>query len=502
MIVGGLLTVGALLLSACSSGGPGSTSSTSLPSSAQSVIDQPQYAFAQWNWDAVDMASGKTIYAQNANTINFLGSTTKLFTVGSYLDTMGVDSTLETPVYVNGTRSGDSLRGDLVLVGAGDFILGGRGVLSGDLQWEFPDHFYAYASPTAKPVAADPLAGLDKLAAQVKASGISSVTGDVLVDDRLWKPYESKEGVVAPIMVNDNLLDMLMQPGAKVGDPATVDVRPKTQYFEVINQAVTTAAGTDATATATLGADNRIVISGNLPIDSKVYNLITFAPDAAAYARALFIEALRRAGVTVETSLTTATGSLPAADSYSAPAKVASLTSPPASILTKLVSKTSDNRGAESLMCLLAVKAGSNECETGLSTILASTVKAGVDSRAVFPYDGEGSDPSSAAPSAIVQWLTWAHGQSWGTVYRDGLPELGDSNSIVAKSGVSARPPMGSMPALAVVVGQAGYMTTASGKDVAFAVYAANGSYPDTDGILFTGLPDTEHFVESMQKSG
>jgi serine-type D-Ala-D-Ala carboxypeptidase/endopeptidase (penicillin-binding protein 4) len=68
------------------------------------------------------------------------------------------------------------LIGDLVLVGSGDFILGGRGVLEGQLQY--------------------PLAGLDKLASEVKAAGITSIKGDVLVNDKLWNPFMTKEGAV------------------------------------------------------------------------------------------------------------------------------------------------------------------------------------------------------------------------------------------------------------------------------------------------------------------
>src|SRR6202035_6135553 len=108
--------------------------------------------------------------------------TTKLFTVGTYYEEFGPDSTLETPVYATGTRCGVTRTGDLVLVGSGDSILGGRGVLDGQLQYTEPDHVYAYAVPTVKPVAANPLAGLDRLSAEGKAAGLTSIHREVLVD--------------------------------------------------------------------------------------------------------------------------------------------------------------------------------------------------------------------------------------------------------------------------------------------------------------------------------
>ena len=49
------------------------------------------------------------------------------------------------------------------------------------------DHDDANALPgIATLTPEDPLAGLDDLAAQIAASGIRRVAGDVVIDDRLW----------------------------------------------------------------------------------------------------------------------------------------------------------------------------------------------------------------------------------------------------------------------------------------------------------------------------
>ena len=381
LVLGFVVALGALLIGACTTG----STTRALPSEAQAIVDSPAYAHGSWSWNAVELGTGKTLYASNENKLNFLGSTTKLFTVGTYYEEFGADATLETPVYATGTRSGGTLNGDLVLVGAGDFILGGRGVLNGQLEYTEPDHVYAYAVPTVKPVAADPLAGLDKLASEVRAAGITSINGDVLVNDKLWNPYTTKEGVVTSIMVNDNLLDILVNPGAKAGDPVSVDTRPKTQYFTVDNRATTSASNGESTLSATLGADNRVVITGQLPLGAPQQDLAQFAPNPAAYARALFIEALRRAGVAVDAPLQAARGTLPPDSALTAANKVASLTSPPTSILTKLVTKISDNRGAETLLCLLAKKAGSRDCESGgMPVMIAKFAKANIEPGTVF----------------------------------------------------------------------------------------------------------------------
>src|SRR5437899_1203062 len=81
----------------------------------------------------------------------------------------------------------------------------------------------------------DPLAGLKSLARQVKAAGIPSVEGDVLIDDRLFdRALGSGSGprLLTSILVNDNLVDVTVTPAAKVGAPATHQLRPQTDFVQ------------------------------------------------------------------------------------------------------------------------------------------------------------------------------------------------------------------------------------------------------------------------------
>lgn len=197
------------------------------------------------------------------------------------------------------------------------------------------------------------------------------------------------------------------------------------------------------------------MITGQLPLGAEQLDLAQFAPDPAAYARALFIEALRRAGVAVSAPLQGPTRPLPPASALTADNKVASLTSPPASVLTKLVTKISHNRGAETLLCLIAVKAGSRTCdEGGMPVVISKFAKAGIDPGTVAIYDGEGSDPASATPAAMTKWLTYIHRQPFAAQFRDGLPDVAHDGKIMAESGLSAKPDVGPMPALFVAAAQ------------------------------------------------
>jgi serine-type D-Ala-D-Ala carboxypeptidase/endopeptidase (penicillin-binding protein 4) len=106
-----------------------------------------------------------------------------------------------------------TLHGDLVLIAQGDLGRGGRAEADGTLLFKDEDHTYAGGNPRGDIVTADPLAGLDHLAREVRAAGIKAVTGDVIIDDRLFDTTESTGSgphQVSPIMINDNVVDVLV----------------------------------------------------------------------------------------------------------------------------------------------------------------------------------------------------------------------------------------------------------------------------------------------------
>lgn len=84
------------------------------------------------------------------------------------------------------------------------------------------------------------------LAAQVAASGIRKINGDVVIDDRLFDPFNFRDEFnVRPIFVNDDVIDTIIGQGS-AGSATPVDYRPKSSAFTVQSSLKTGAAGTDA----------------------------------------------------------------------------------------------------------------------------------------------------------------------------------------------------------------------------------------------------------------
>ncbi len=189
----------------------------------------------------------------------------------------------------------------------------------------------------------DPLTGLQALADQVKAAGITRIDGDVAVDDRLFSSYRvpNQQLLITPTMLNEDMIDVTVTPTTP-GQPAKIDYRPKTPGFAVTGTVMTTAAGTEPTVaipdgttpagTSVTGVVDCVgtpgcsgTVAGTIPVDYKAplsgrpQFVGTFRIDKPDnLARTAFIAALQRSGVTVDAPAVAAdpTSGLPAVDSY------------------------------------------------------------------------------------------------------------------------------------------------------------------------------------------
>lgn len=463
------------------------------------IEQKPVYAQSDWGYQVLDQETGEVLAEQAPVRLFDAGSTMKTYAVATALDSYPSDHTFNTPVYKTGTQTGDTLNGNLVLVGSGDLSFGLRKQPDGSLQYEnLPqlDHSYATVGlPGAVEPSGDPLSALDELAASVKAKGITKVSGNVVVDDRLFTPKKWPDGLVSPIWVNENLIDIEVTPGATAGAPATFDYRPKTASYTVESKA-TTVASTETTALkVTEPSPGKLVVEGKIAAGPTPTLVVQEITDPSAFARTAFIEALQRAGVTVSA---TPTGTnpealLPPKDSYQPADKLGEHVSATLAAYIKLIMKVSYNRGADLMTCLSAVKAGSTDCEDGLAAEVKTATGWGVSRDQVFPMDGAGSDDQSrVTATALAQSYKAITKEPYGQVLHDSLPILGKDGTlanVLTDSPAAGKIQMktgnrvaGTAAGQIIVLGNslAGYIEAKSGRKLTFMVAVSDVPIPNT----------------------
>ena len=137
----------------------------------------------------------------------------------------------------------------------------------------------------------DPVGALNSLAKQIKDAGIAQVDGEILVDDRLFtrtRGSGSGPDAVSPIVVNDNVIDLLIEPGAKSGDPAKVTLRPKTAFFQVDSLVSTGAEKSPVTIQLLPVGPNQFAVRGKVPVGGKPLVRIYPVEEPALFARAVY----------------------------------------------------------------------------------------------------------------------------------------------------------------------------------------------------------------------
>lgn len=210
----------------------------------QKIMSRPEFAHSHFGLEFYSLESGKPVFELNQNKLFVPGSTTKLLTEGTGLELLGPDYRFHTRIYRTGEiKKNGTLEGDLVLVGSGDPDLSNRIQPDGTLAFENDDH--SYGGPDSKGLPGDPLMVVREFAQQIAAKGIQRVKGHLLVDATLFPEGDRDPGtgvVISAVVVNDNLVDVIVSPGASEGAPLNLQVSPKTSYVTITSPATTGAA--------------------------------------------------------------------------------------------------------------------------------------------------------------------------------------------------------------------------------------------------------------------
>ncbi len=390
--------------------------------------------------------------------------------------------------------------------------MGGRTRPDGSIAFSDFDHNEANSLGNAMLTRPDPLAGYADLADQIAASGINEITGEIVIDDRLFKPFNFRgEFDVKPIFVNDDVVDLIINP-KNVGEFASVDYRPQSAALAVDNDVVMTAAGTEVNIEPGLpqciGQPNCVAtLSGKLPVDF-VPPLISHYPlirtfrivDPSSYARTVLIEKLRSDGVTVKAPAVelNPTQLLPPKDSYKQDMRVATLRGLPYSEDAKLINKVSYNIGADTSILLYGLTQGADDMQAALAAEKKNLqTDYGIDPSEYFFIDGSGGGESTATNSAVTRLLAYMYRAPTFRDYLATFPIMGIDGSLAsvnefekdatlasAKGRVHSKP--GSFIEGSLIRGQAfaGYIRAKSGRKLAYELVVNNVPFNNINDVI------------------
>jgi D-alanyl-D-alanine carboxypeptidase/D-alanyl-D-alanine-endopeptidase (penicillin-binding protein 4) len=239
--------------------------------SLRSTLAQPLLAGAGAKSCLVVSQAGATLAAINPTLAVDPASNMKLLTATAVLDRIGPSALYTTKLVTTAPVAGGVLRGNLFLVGAGDPLLRTPGYQSGLID------------------GAGVFTNVTQLAAQVRAAGITEITGSVLGDDSRYDAQraiaswparyaaEDDFGPLSALEINDDFL--AGSPGVTKGaqPPAAA-----AQYFTTLLAAAgVRVVGTGAAGVAPAGA--RTVTSINsAPMASVVGEILRESDDTGA----------------------------------------------------------------------------------------------------------------------------------------------------------------------------------------------------------------------------
>jgi|HubBroStandDraft_5_1064220.scaffolds.fasta_scaffold11773_2 D-alanyl-D-alanine carboxypeptidase len=499
-----LLTFAALAPSTAAS-----QATVNVPSDIRTVFDKSVYRKAVWGLRVLD--GDKVLIDLDSQRKLYIGSVRKVFSVGQLLNAVGPDHTYDTPVYRTGTIDRDGvLHGNLVVVASGDLTMGGRTNPDGSIAVSDWDHNEADGLGNAVLTKPDPLAGYRRLARAIRSAGITRVAGNVVIDDRLFKPFYFRDQFyVRPIFVNDDVVDLSIPATGRARSAAVVNVRPVSAALGIVNRLRVGVPNSDdtlkidptlpkcignpscvATVTGTLPSNFKPPLTGK-PILVQTVRIV----QPSNYARTVFIEALRSAGVAVTAPAVAQNpiALLASARSYTPTMKVAQLTGMRYGQDAKFILKVSYNIGADTSLVLLGVKHGAPSMAGALAFERKNlAMKWGIPAGQYHFVDGSGGGETTATGIAVTKMLDELAKSPAAAAFIAALPILGvdgslgfvkefESDPSLAGAAGSVRAKTGTyvgatsadaMELKAQALG--GYITTKSGRHLTFQLVVNN----------------------------
>jgi D-alanyl-D-alanine carboxypeptidase/D-alanyl-D-alanine-endopeptidase (penicillin-binding protein 4) len=363
----------------------------------------------------VDLTDGHVVYDHHGAVKRLSASVTKLYTTTTALLDLGPRARIATRVLGTGRRDGATWIGDLYLRGGGDFTFGTRSFAR-----------RAYGSR----------ASVERLAAQLRRSGLRRIRGDVLGDATL---YSDNGGTPFELVL---CADPLFGRGCPYGPAGRLE-RP-------VPNGPRTPIGYNRGLTDATGA--------------------TLQRRPARFAARGLIRALRNAGIRVE-------GNAGDGRTPSRARALAATRSPSVARLAALVNRPSDNYAADSIFRLVGARVAGDGSGAGGAGVVSQTI---AREFGLAPEIETGSGETildRTSPRELVGLLTGMRERPEGPAFARSLSQAGRNGTLLRFKGSVAEGRCQLKDGTRVDPVQAnttlnisGYCTSVSGRRFAFAV--------------------------------
>ena len=441
------------------------TSLETIQTRISQYLKRPGIRSTHWGMEVIDTADNQVLVSLNPDKPFTPASVLKVLTTSAALEKLGPDFRFRTGVYTNGRLLPDgTLAGDLYLVGRGD-----------------PNLTETSEDPAEKPAIRD-------LAGKLIALGIKRVEGNVIGDDSYfdttgngkgWTAHDLKSVYGAPICalsLNNNVVWISVWPATRAKQLVSVGMEPRNSYYRIRNLGVTGSRRARRTAAVRLIRGTRtIVVSGVLPARQSI-NRYVVMENPAEVAASVLKEELRQNGVVVEGQA----GALHSGDMSPAARRalvlLAERESQPLIRELEIINKQSQNLHAEMLLRTLGAEFGGEGTEeAGLQIVRRFLVDAGIESQQVSLGDGCGlSRENLVTPRFQTSLLKYISTRPYFGLFLGTLAVSGMDGTLRGR--MTAESMRGVIFAktgtLNGVSTLSGYMTTKSGKQLIFSIFA------------------------------
>lgn len=423
----------------------------SIPNRINQLINQVDPSI-NMSMSVVDLNTGEQLYQRNADRALIPASNMKIFSEAAALMALGPDYRFQRQLSTDATAlENGTLNGSVFLS------------LPGDPSFTSTE--------------------LNELLSTLSKWGIKHITGNIVLVNKNASidPYppgrdprditHSYGAPITPIIIDENRISFIVNPGQRPGDPASIEVNTPADVIPVSNT-VTTSAKPNLSAIAyKLDNDNHLVTSGAIGSETWAFEKKLAILNPLLYAQNLVKHALKTQGITLG-------GNVVQGGQPVSVVVLASQTSKPLNQLMAETLKPSDNVFADSLFLHTAsILNGSPINWLQANTIAKQFLEqqTGINLSQAILVDGSGlSKQDRVSAKQTVDLLSYIYTHFPITYeFIAALPIAGQDGTLQRRFNTSSqqgfvRAKTGTMTG---ILSLSGYLSAANGHTLAFAIY-------------------------------